>query len=698
MMAMTRTSLHWSFIFLFLFSCCMTTLIYSNTLDAPWQLDDFDNITFNTGIHINDLGFDSLAAALRHTLNDGRINRSISFLSFALNWYFGKNDPSGYHIVNTAIHITTAVFLYLATLTIFSTPRLALIDRRKAQFISLLSTVLWMVNPIHTQAITYIVQRMASLAAMFYVAGVWCYLRGRLASESRTPALWMAAALIAFMFGCGSKENAITLPLAFVLVEFVFFQGLKRVTRKSLWLWLGATGCLIMVFGLGALLYLKSDLGSILNYGNRYFTPGQRVLTEFRILVFYLSQIFYPVPTRLSIEHDIVLSTTLVDPWTTLPSIIAVLGLIVLALLRLTRWPLFSFAVLFFFLNHAIESSVIGLELIFEHRNYLPSMFLFLPVAQGLEKALEYYKRRSRPMHAVIASFVTLLLIGFGVGTYVRNQAWQSGKSLWEDAALKAPASSRPLHNLALTYYEPVGEYDKAIELYLAALTRDKTNIAQESLILNNIANLYYIKQDYQKAAVFWEKAAKSYPAYGETQYRLALALARSGEADAAVKQLTEVLTRHPGHAAALNLKGIVLLNLDRIDESLECFRHAMKLKHNNYNVFINIGAAFMKMGRYDKAQWFFETARYRFAGEKISRLWMAFLRLESGDRVGADAAIDELSRTMSLETLLAWISSNDRFNLYHDGISLPEQRDVLIDRIAARLLARVAEIPAREL
>jgi tetratricopeptide (TPR) repeat protein len=697
MMAMPRTPAHWSFFFLFLVSCCLTALIYSNTLDSPWQLDDFDNITFNTGIHINDLEFDSLASAVRHTFNDGRINRPVSYLSFALNWYFGKTDPSGYHIANTAIHIITAIFLYLATLTIFSSPRLALIDCRKAQFISLLSTVLWMVNPIHTQAITYIVQRMASLAAMFYIAGLWCYLRGRLASRSRTQALWMAAALLAFMVGCGSKENAITLPVAFVLVELVFFQDLKRVTRKTLWLWLGATGCMIMVFGLGALLYLKGDLASILHYGNRYFTPGQRVLTEFRILVFYLSQIFYPVPTRLSIEHDIMVSTTLVDPWTTLPSIIAVFGLIVLSFLRLTRWPLFSFAVLFFFLNHAIESSVIGLELIFEHRNYLPSMFLFLPVAQGLEKALEYYKRRSRPMYVVIAGFVTLLLIGFGVGTYVRNQVWQSGKSLWEDAALKAPASSRPLHNLALTYYEPLGEYDKALELYLAALTRGKTNISQESLILNNMANVYYIKNDYQKAAVFWEKAAESYPAYGETRYRMALALARLGEAEAAVKQLTEVLTRHPGHAAALNLKGIVLLNLDRIDESLECFRQALKSKPNNYPALINLGAAFMKMGRYDKAQWFFKTARYRLTGEEISLLWMALLRLKSGDRVGADAAIDELSKTMRLETLLAWISSNDRFNLYHDGISLPEQRDVLIDRIAARLHARITESPPRQ-
>ena len=111
-----------------------------------------------------------------------------------------------------------------------------------------------------------------------------------------------------------------------------------------------------------------------------------------------MSQIFYPAPTRLSIEHDIAVSTSLIDPWTTLASVAVICALICLAVLQLRKRPLLSFAILFFFINHLIESSIIGLELIFEHRNYLASMFLFFPVAAGLKNLLDRYSERSRPM------------------------------------------------------------------------------------------------------------------------------------------------------------------------------------------------------------------------------------------------------------------------------------------------------------
>jgi uncharacterized membrane protein len=127
------------------------------------------------------------------------------------------------------------------------------------------------------------------------------------------------------------------------------------------------------------------------------------MLTEPRIVLFYLSQIFYPVPGRLSIVHDVQLSRSLLEPWTTLPAILVVLGLIGFGIWQLRKRPMLSFAVLFFFLNHTVESSIIGLELIYEHRNYLPSLFLFAPVAMGLQYLVDHFRHQRYGFQRVVA-------------------------------------------------------------------------------------------------------------------------------------------------------------------------------------------------------------------------------------------------------------------------------------------------------
>jgi hypothetical protein len=123
-------------------------------------------------------------------------------------------------------------------------------------------------------------------------------------------------------------------------------------------------------------------------YEARPFTLGQAVLTPPRVILFYLSLLFYPVEQRLSITHDIQLSNSLFDPPSTIVAILVLLGIVGACLLKSKKWPFISYCILFFFMNHVIEGSVFGLELIFEHRNYLPSMLLFAPVAILLVKTI----------------------------------------------------------------------------------------------------------------------------------------------------------------------------------------------------------------------------------------------------------------------------------------------------------------------
>jgi hypothetical protein len=169
-------------------------------------------------------------------------------------------------------------------------------------------------------------------------------------------------------------------------------------------------------------------------FQGRPFSLYERLLSEPRIVLFYLSLIFYPLPGRLSIEHDITLSTSLFNPWTTLPAILFHLILIGFGLSQIKKRPLLALAILFFYLNHVIESTIIPLELIFEHRNYLPSLFLFLPVAAGFKKLLDIYQEKNRVFRSVLLYSSVLIIIIIGAGTYIRNMAWATEKALWEDA------------------------------------------------------------------------------------------------------------------------------------------------------------------------------------------------------------------------------------------------------------------------
>jgi protein O-mannosyl-transferase len=183
--------------------------------------------------------------------------------------------------------------------------------------IAFLGALLWAVNPIQSQSVVYIVQWMSSLACLFYLVAMWSYVRGRFASpECRWR--WFIAALLAFAAAAGSKENALMLPAAIVLVEVTFFRdrAMAEMPRRMK-VMIGGSICLVLAI-VGWLMN-SGRLATYLDYSSRLFTLTERLMTQPRILLFYLSQIAYPVPHRLSIEHDVEISRSLFDPWTTLP-------------------------------------------------------------------------------------------------------------------------------------------------------------------------------------------------------------------------------------------------------------------------------------------------------------------------------------------------------------------------------------------
>jgi tetratricopeptide (TPR) repeat protein len=533
----------------------------------------------------------------------------------------------------------------------------------KENFVAFLAAVLWAVNPIQVQTVTYIVQRMASMAAMFYILSLYLYLKTRQNEQPLYRIFLLLGCAAGFLLALGSKENAATLPLAIILVEMICFQDLNSqgVRRAFLWGTIAAGGLLVVFSAL--LLLPGNPFAFVKGFSGRPFTLFERLLTEPRIVLFYLSLIFYPLPERLSIEHDITVSSSLFDPWTTLPAIFFHLILIGLGLFQIKKRPLLAFAILFFYLNHVIESTILPLDLIFEHRNYLPSLFIFLPVAAGFKKLLDHYEKRNRAFRSVLAGFSVLIIIGIGAGTYIRNMAWATEKTLWEDAMQKAPNSHRPLHNLAWSHYTKIGQYDKAIELYEKSLNLRTNNNSANPTAMSNLALLYVQKKNYQKAIELWQNALKLRPNDDVIRHRYVIGLIEMKNWNAALDNLNQLMARYPRHFDFTYLKGYVLLNQDQYGAALQYFEKCLGLVYDNQQALLGAGICNNLMGDYDRAEAIFSRVLEFAPNDELSLLWLVATNLSVNDRQDVERYLKKLLIVVPSEELLVLLHDDSGKN-----------------------------------
>jgi len=353
-------------------------LAYSNVLHAPFVFDDLNNIVENRSIRIDRIDLASLYEA---GFQSPSARRPVANISFAINHMFGGYDVAGYHWVNIIIHIVNAILVYILSAALVRD----LADGRRAgstgyssardgrsplRFIPLLSALVFVAHPIQIQSVTYIVQRMSSMAAMFYLIALLAYRYGRTSPRrGRRIALWTLG-FLSWLLALGTKENAATLPAVILMYEWYVSGGPNREwLRKNRYV-IGVALLLVAM----ALAYISGPVLDRIaaSYDGRDFTWVQRVLTQPRVIAFYVSLLLFPHPARFSLLHPITTSQSLIDPLTTLLSAILILLAIGYAIVRAARHRVVSFCILWFFIHLAIESSVLGLEMVFEHRLYLP--------------------------------------------------------------------------------------------------------------------------------------------------------------------------------------------------------------------------------------------------------------------------------------------------------------------------------------
>jgi len=439
-------------------------VIYSPSMHAPWYFDDFHNIVNN-----------QIIRSSSDVLSRFFSSRGLAFASFSVNYEIGGLDVVGFHLVNVLIHILNAFVVLFILQHIYGA----------GSWQSIFGALLFVCHPVQTQAVSYIVQRMTSLSALFFFLSVLAYIkfRERMSKEegglSSRAVLLYTGSLGLGVFAVLSKENAAVLPLVLLLVEWTIISRerfrLGNVLRYVL---------PFMLIPIITVLHQFADANSTLsqvNSGVLYFLqpsessaltvvskePDNLVLrylfTQFVVVWSYARLLVIPVGQMLDYCYPLVNS---LFNFRSIAGLAAIGVLLVWAMRQSRKRPILTLGVFWFFIALSVESTIIPLDPVFEHRLYVPLFGFVVLLLEGLQKI------RSKALRKTL---LVCILFAMSILTWNRNQLWADPIAFWEDNVQKAPHGFRPKVALAREILASSDEtildraqplLQKAIELY----------------------------------------------------------------------------------------------------------------------------------------------------------------------------------------------------------------------------------------
>jgi len=495
----------------------LSLCVYINSFFAPFTLDDFSSITNNYAIR-NPLDF--------ATIWNFYSNRFILYFTISLNYFFNSTDVFGYHVVNFVIHVFIVYLILNKILNLrYFTGKSAVAVKN---IISLLASSIFVCHPVQVNAVTYIIQRTASLAATFYLMSVLFYIQYRTKDEVKYFLLVVLFTIMA-MF---TKENTITIPFMLAFIEFLFFMKEYKITWQKRCLVLFILFLTIPIIP-ATNLFLGGYSQSDPNVTFKASTSMNRMhyfYTQMNVIIDYIKKILVPYNLNFDYGNDYPISTTIWENNSYVSLIILlIIGIFSLIVIKINK--LMSFGIIWFFIGLSVESSFISIkDVYFEHRLYFPlagfAYFLvsfgFIDMAKGI-KVCEYKEHGLNGMEGnnnedsqfynfnkqILSKYLRLLLIvwcimiiGYSCVTLYRNYIFSDSIRLWTDVVKKAPNSDRAHSVLATNYldaYEENKEKKEYLELaekeFLKAISLNHRNSTAHC----NLAKVYLLKGQYEK-------------------------------------------------------------------------------------------------------------------------------------------------------------------------------------------------------
>lgn len=482
-----------------LFISIVVSLVYYPGLYGDYVFDDSANILNNKKLAIDSLSWQELKSAALSG-DAGPLGRPISVVSFALNYYFSGFDPFYFKLTNLAIHIVNTLLIFFISKFIISS--FVKLSPRQALWGAFSVAIIWGVHPLNLTSVLYVVQRMVSLSTMFGLLALYTYvkLRTKESLPSFRSSLFHSCLVAAFILAAMlSKESGVLFIPLIIIVELFVFKGKSqgqdlRVGKFRLF------DILIGTVVLATLLVLLKvpDYMNPAVFRNRDFNAVERLLSEARVLFYYLKLFLFPRLTDLSLYHDdIVVSRSLIEPVTTLISVVALVAISAICLIWIRKTPILLFSWCWFLIGHALESTVISLELVHEHRNYFAILGLLF-VAPYI-----YFKvpRLFKPLVLVVGVVYTAYL---GFTTWQRAVVWSN---LVDHASFEAtyhPESGRANYQAARVYMKLMDLHEDEPEerIRFSKLAAQSLADARKSYRPDNAAWLGQLHLDYYLGSI----------------------------------------------------------------------------------------------------------------------------------------------------------------------------------------------------
>ncbi|MBU4334842.1 MAG: tetratricopeptide repeat protein, partial [Candidatus Omnitrophica bacterium] len=496
------------------------------------------------------------------------------------------------------------------------------------EYVAFLAALIFCVHPVQTQAVSYISQRAASLATLFYLLSVCLYVKGRLTKNKLVVSVaCFMGSIISGLLGMFTKEIVITLPLSIVLFEYFFLWKQREkpfsAKEKSVFI-LSAIALLSFMFvipyifkmGIVNMLFgakpSQSHQGDIITFWKYEFT-------QLRVLSLFIKLLF--VPLGQNFDYDFVLSKSLFELKTFLCFIFVIL-VGVFAVKSKKKNMLVSYGMFWIFVTYS-ANLIPRANVIFEHKLYLISIGFCLALSAGLYYMLKDLKKFVWVMVAIaiVLSFLT----------YKRNKVWGNEFLFWSDVVKKSPNKARPHNDLGLAYFKN-GDYASALEHYHRAIELDATieeaynnrgvvytKRGQDEFALddfnkaisirpryadalNNRGVIYKRKGMFDMALRDYIEALRYNMVYPDIFFNIAVIYEKKGRLDLAERNYNKALSLDRYKADAYNNRAIVYSKTKRLDEALKGFEKAISLKSDYFEAYNNKGSLLFLKGDYDGA------------------------------------------------------------------------------------------------
>ena len=599
----------------------LNALAYLPGRHGPFVFDDWINIVQNSDVQSAGAGQTSLLSLARPRLHP---RRPLAELSFALNLRGFGPDPFSFHLVNLGIHILTAWLLWTLILEMLKRREGPRLEARSYYLAALAGTLLWSLQPVHTQAVTYLVQRMTSLATLFYLLAFFLWLQARKPFRRMLKTAFGALALLAATLGFLAKEIMLTLPMILLVAELCFL-GKDRPFWKRRFFLLAAV---LIGIGYGVLfLALGPTLAPerALNLSGPSWEAASRIWSQPRIIGHYISLLAFPHLSRISLDPEWTNSTGILSPWTTAPALLALAGWLGISLFWIRRRPLAAFISLFFLIILLPESlwwSLIPLDPIFDHRLYLPSTALLAAAGAGLAWPGRWQRQR---LSLLGFSLLLLLLL-----TAARNRTFSDDLRLFKDTVKKSPEKARVWTNLAAACQS---RNLSAATLH-ASLQAVRLKPASSQFSLN-LSRIYLASGKIPLARQAAEQAHALKPDDPSPLRVLGLVEKAAGNPEQALAWFGRAREISPEDPETLEQLGNLYLELDRPEEARAVLVELLRRYPNLVGVYFQMGNSYVDQGRWSEAAEAFaqELRLFPNSPEAANNLGMAWLKLDRPDR-----------------------------------------------------------------